>query len=151
MCCVIWLLTTPLPPKQTHQKCPDVLENIKYLFLESVWLEEDIILKWDGDWDLKTLHSFAWHSKICFLISIDPLTIFDVIIILDDENFPQNFTPASLLFSRATLATSENKDACSKTWFNYPFSRNNKTFDCNHNIILEGEKLTKLTLTSRHS
>ena len=59
---------------------------------------------------LKNTALFLDTQKICFLISIDPLTIFDVIIILDDENFPQNFTPASLLFSRATLATSENKD-----------------------------------------
>ena len=35
--------------------------------------------------------------------------IFDVIVILADENLPRNFTTALLLLTRTPLATSENK------------------------------------------
>ena len=49
------------------------------------------------------------HSKHKKMFNIIPLTILDVVVILDNENDPQNFTP-SVLSDRTPFATSENEE-----------------------------------------
>ena len=70
------------------------------------------------------------------MFPINPLTI---IVVLDDENLPQNLTPVSLYRTKSPLATSENNEVDfhdllkdSTRFCIYQFSKTSIKTNCNH-------------------